>query len=110
MVRAGISRLDDVEDHEQSSEDATQKPYSPSPDAGSRKRMVPETCSPDRRCTSAVGMKRNEGGAAVNRGESENWDDLDAGCQTPFIGRSPRTDSYLRSVRILNLTAKQPKN
>jgi hypothetical protein len=42
-------------------------------------------------------MQRNEGDAAVNRGESENWDDLDAGCQTPFIGRSPRTDSYLRS-------------
>jgi hypothetical protein len=42
-------------------------------------------------------MKRTEGGAAVNRGESENCDDLDAGCQTPFIGPSPRTDSYLRS-------------
>jgi hypothetical protein len=68
MARAGISRVDDVEvaksagstrsaDHEQSREDASQKPYSPSPDAGSRRRRVPETCSPDRRCTSAVGTK-----------------------------------------------------
>jgi hypothetical protein len=108
MVRAGISRVDDVEavksvgstrseDHEQSREDASQKPYSPSPGAGSRGRRVPETCSPDRRCTSAVGMKRTEGGSAVKRGESGNWDDLDAGCQAPFIGPSPRTDSYLRS-------------
>jgi hypothetical protein len=85
------------EDREQSHEDVSQKPYSPSPSAGSRRRRVPETCSPDRRCTSAVGMKRTEGGAAVNRGESEHWDDLDAGCQAPFIGPSPRTDSYLRS-------------
>jgi hypothetical protein len=42
-------------------------------------------------------MKRTEGDAVVKRGESENWDDLDAGCQAPFIGLSPRTDSYLRS-------------
>jgi hypothetical protein len=71
MARAGISRVDEVEatksagsarseDHEQSREDVSQKPYSPSPDAGSRRRKVPETCSPDRRCTSAVGMKRTE--------------------------------------------------
>jgi hypothetical protein len=86
-----------LEDHEQSREDASQKPYSPSPGAGSRRRRVPETCSPDRRCTSAVGMKRIESGAAVNRDESENWDDLNAGCQSPFIGPSPRTDSYLQS-------------
>jgi hypothetical protein len=108
MARAGISRVDDVkaaksagstrsEDHEQSREDASQKPYSPSPGAGSRVRRVLETCSPDRICTSAVGMKRTEGGSAVKRGESENWDDMDAGCQAPFIGPSPRTDSYLRS-------------
>jgi hypothetical protein len=69
MARAGISRVDDVEvaksagstrseDHEQSREDTSQKPYSPSPGAGSRRRMVPEICSPDRRCTSAVWMKR----------------------------------------------------
>jgi hypothetical protein len=108
MARVGISRIDDVEtaksvgstrseDHEQSRGDASQKPYSPSPSAGSRRRRVPETCSPDRRCTSAVGMKRTEGGSAVKRGESENWDDLDVGCQAPFIGSSPRPDSYLRS-------------
>jgi hypothetical protein len=110
MARERISRVDDVEaagliisgvttseDHEQSREDASQKPYSPSPGAGSRRRRVPKTCSSDRRCTSAVGMKRTEGGSAVNRGESENWDDLDASCQTPFMGPSPRTDSYLRS-------------
>jgi hypothetical protein len=42
-------------------------------------------------------MKRTEGGAVVNREESENWDDLDVGCQAPFIEPSPRTDSYLRS-------------
>jgi hypothetical protein len=42
-------------------------------------------------------MKRTESGAAVNRGESENWGDMNAGCETPFIGPSPRTDSYLRS-------------
>jgi hypothetical protein len=83
MARAGISRVDDVEtaklagstrseDHEQSREDAFQKPYSLSPGAGSRMRRVPETCSPDRRCTSAVGMKRTEGGSAVKKGESEN--------------------------------------
>jgi hypothetical protein len=41
-----------MRDHEQSREDASQKPYSPSPGAGSRRRRVPETCSPDRRCTS----------------------------------------------------------
>jgi hypothetical protein len=69
MVWARISRVDDVEaaksagstrseDHEQSREDAFEKPYSPSPSAGSKRRRVPETCSPDRRCTSAVGMKR----------------------------------------------------
>jgi hypothetical protein len=40
-------------------------------------------------------MKRTEGGAVVNRGESENWDNLDAGYQAPFIGPSPRTDNYL---------------
>jgi hypothetical protein len=105
MARTGISRVNDVkvagsttsEDHEQSREDASQKPYSPSLGAGSRRRRVPETCSPDRRCTSAVRMKRTEGDAAVNRGESENWDDLEAGCQAPFIGPSPRIDSYLRS-------------
>jgi hypothetical protein len=45
----------------------------------------------------AVGMKRTEGGSAVKRGESENWDDLDARYQAPFIGPSPLTDSYLRS-------------
>jgi hypothetical protein len=84
-----------LEDHEQSREDASQKPYSPFPGAGSRRRRVPKTCSPDHRCTSAVGMKRTEGGTVVNRGESENWDNLDAGCQTPFIGPSPRTDNYL---------------
>jgi hypothetical protein len=38
-----------------------------------------------------------DGGAVVNRGESENWDEFDAGCQTPYIGPSPQTDSYLRS-------------
>jgi hypothetical protein len=83
MARAGISRVDDVEaakstgstrseDHEQSREDASQKPYSPSPGTGSRGRRVPETCSPNRRCTSTVGMKRTESDSAVNRGESEN--------------------------------------
>jgi hypothetical protein len=97
MARAGISRVDDVEaaksavstrseDHEQWRVDASQKPYPPSPSAGSRGRSVPETCSPDRRCTSAVGMKRTEGSSAVKRGESGNWDDMDADCQTPFIG------------------------
>jgi hypothetical protein len=85
------------EDHEQSREDASQRPYSPSHGAGSQRRMVPETCSPDSRCTSAVGMKRTEGSSAMKRGESENWDNMDAGCQAPFIGPSPRTDSYLRS-------------
>jgi hypothetical protein len=52
-------------------------------------RRVSQTCSPDRRCTSVVGMKGTEGGSVVKRGESENWDDLDAGCQAPFIGSSP---------------------
>jgi hypothetical protein len=108
MARVRISRVDDVEaaksagstrseDHEQSRADVSQKPYSPSPSAGSRGRRVPKTCSPDRRCTSAVGMKRAEGGSTVKRGESGNWDDLDASCQAPFIGPSPRTYSYLRS-------------
>jgi hypothetical protein len=108
MTWAGISRVDDVEaaksagstrseDHEQSRADASQKPYSPSPSAGSRGRRVPETCSPNRRCTSAIGMKRTEGGSAVKRAENGNWDELDAGCQAPFIGPSPRLDSYLRS-------------
>jgi hypothetical protein len=47
MARAGISRVD-----EQSREDAPQKPYSLSPDEGSQRRRVPETYSPDCRCTS----------------------------------------------------------
>jgi hypothetical protein len=33
--------------------------------------------------------------AVVNRGK--NWDEFDAGCQAPYIGPSPRTDSYPRS-------------
>jgi hypothetical protein len=60
-------------------------------------RRVSETCSPDHRCTSAVGMKGTEGGSVVKRGESENWDNLDAGSHAPFIWPSPRPDSYLRS-------------
>jgi hypothetical protein len=36
-----------------------------------------------------------DGGAVVNRGK--NWDEFDAGCQTPYIGPSPRTDSYPQS-------------
>jgi hypothetical protein len=75
---AGISRVDDVEAvglmisgiSEQSREDVSQKPYSPSPGTGSRRRRVPETCSPDRRCTSAVEMKGTEGGSVVKRGGS----------------------------------------
>jgi hypothetical protein len=108
MTRARISNVDDVEaaklagstrseDHEQSREDASQKPYSPSPGAGSRRRRVPETCSPDRRCTSAVGMKGIGRRSAMKRGESETGMDLEAGCQAPFIRPSPRQDSYLRS-------------
>jgi hypothetical protein len=38
-----------------------------------------------------------EGGAVVNIGESKKWDELDVGCQAPYIGPSPRTHSYLRS-------------
>jgi hypothetical protein len=80
MAQAGISRVDDIKAvrlmisgiSEQSCEDASQKPYSPSPGTESRRRRVPETCSPDHRCTSAVGMKRTEGGTVVKRGESEN--------------------------------------
>jgi hypothetical protein len=108
MTRTGISRVDDVEaaksggstrleDHEQLREDASQKPYSPSPSAGSRRRTVPETCSPDRRCTSAVGMKRTGRRLSCKERRKRNWDDLDVGCQAPFIGPSPRPDSYLRS-------------
>jgi hypothetical protein len=36
-----------------------------------------------------------DGGAVVNRGK--NWDEFDAGCKTPYIGPSPRTDSYPQS-------------
>jgi hypothetical protein len=97
MERAGISRVDDVEaaksagstrsaDHEQS---PSQKPYSPSPGAGSRRRRVPETCSPDRRCTSAVGMKGTGRRLSYEERRKRNWDELDAGCQAPFIGPSP---------------------
>lgn len=35
-----------------------QKSYSPSPDAGSQKRPVPETCSPVRRYTLALGIEK----------------------------------------------------
>jgi hypothetical protein len=101
MARAGISRVDDVEvaksagstrskDHEQSREDASQKPYSPSPGAGSRIRRVPETCSPDRRCTSAVGTKRTKRRLSYEERRKRNWDDLEAGCRAPYIGPSPR--------------------
>src|ERR1041384_3565155 len=37
---------------------ASQKPYSPSPGAGSLRTTVPETCSPVRRCTPSIGMER----------------------------------------------------
>jgi hypothetical protein len=57
------------QDREQSREDASQKPYSPSPGAGSRRRRVPKTYSPERRCTSAVGMKRTKM-AVVSRGKN----------------------------------------
>jgi hypothetical protein len=101
MARAGINRVDDVEvaksagptrseDHEQSREDASQKPYSPSPSAGSRRRRVPETYSPDHRCTSAVGMKRTGRRLSCEERQKLNWDALDAGCRAPFIGPSPR--------------------
>jgi hypothetical protein len=100
MARAGISRVDDVEaaestgstrseDHEQSREDASQKPYSPSPGAGSRRRRVPEICSPDRRCTSAVGTKGTKRRLSYKERRKRNWDDLEAGCRAPFIGPSP---------------------
>jgi hypothetical protein len=80
MTRARINTVDDVEAarlmisgiSEQSREDASQKPYSPSPDAGSRRRRVPKACSSDRRCTSVVGMKGTEGDSVMKRGESEN--------------------------------------
>jgi hypothetical protein len=101
MARTGISRVDDVEvaksvgstrsvDHEQSREDASQKPYSPSPGAGSRRRRVPETCSPDRRCTSAVRTKGTKRRLRYEERRKANWDDLEAGCRAPFIGPSPR--------------------
>jgi hypothetical protein len=101
MARAGISRVDDVEvagstrseDHEQSREDASQKPYSPSPGAESRRRRVPETCSPDRRCTSAVGTKGTKRRLSYEERRKVNWDDLEAGCRAPFIGPSPRPPS-----------------
>jgi hypothetical protein len=108
MARAEISRVDDVEaaksagstrseDHEQSREDASQKPYSPSPGAGSRRRRVPETCSPDCRSTSAVGMKGTGRRLSYEERRKRNWDELDVGYQAPFIGPSLRPDSYLRS-------------
>jgi hypothetical protein len=100
MAHTGISRVNDVEaaksagstrleDHEQSREDASQKPYSPSPGVGSRRRRVLETCSPDRRCTSAVGMKGIGRRLSYEERRKRNWDELDAGCQAPFIGPSP---------------------
>ena len=40
------------------------------------------------------GRRELKGGSAMKRGESELgsgiWDDLEAGCQAPFIGPSPR--------------------
>jgi hypothetical protein len=89
MTRAEISRVDDVEvaksvgstrseDHEQSREDASQKPYSPSPGAGSRRRRVPKTCSPDRRCTSAVGTKGTKRRLSYEERRKRNCDDLEA--------------------------------
>jgi hypothetical protein len=106
MACTGISRVDDVvaaksagstrsEDHEQSREDASQKPYSPSPGAGSKRRRVLETCSPDRRCTYVVGMKGTRRRLNYEERQKRNWDELDAGCQALFIGPSLRLDSYL---------------
>jgi hypothetical protein len=74
-----MSRVDEAEDHEQSREDASQKPYSPSPGAGSRRRRVPETCSPDRRCTSAVGMKGTKKRLSYEERRKRNWDGF-GGC------------------------------
>src|SRR5688572_26217153 len=115
MARAGISRVDDVEvaksagstrsaDHEQSREDASQKPYSPSPGAGSRRRRVPETCSPDRRCTSAVGTKGTKRRLSYEerRKRTGIWDDLEAGCRAPFIGPSPRPPVLIRPRKSRN--------
>jgi hypothetical protein len=101
MARAGISRVDDVEvaksagstrseDHEQLREDAFQKPYSPSPGARSRRRRVPETCSPDRRCTSAVGTNGTKRPLSYKERQKRNWDDLEVGYRAPYIGPSPR--------------------
>jgi hypothetical protein len=36
--------------------------------------------------------ENNDGSTVVNRGE--NWDEFDVGCQAPYIGPSPRIDSY----------------
>ena len=115
MARAGISRVDDVEvaksagstrseDHEQSREDASQKPYSPSPGAGSRRRRVPETCSPDRRCTSAVGTKGTKRRLSYEerRKRTGICDDLEAGCRAPFIGSSPRPPVLIRPRKSRN--------
>jgi hypothetical protein len=82
MTRAGISRVDDVEvaksagstrseDHEQSREDASQKPYSPSPgqdleDEGFRRPALLIADAPLR-----SGRRELKGGSAMKRGESE---------------------------------------
>jgi hypothetical protein len=41
-----------------------------------------------------------DGSAVVNRDESENWDELDAGCQVPYIGLSPRVSLDLYSDQL----------
>jgi hypothetical protein len=61
-------------------------------------RRVPEICSPDRRCTSVVGMNGTEGGSVVKRGKSENWDDLDAGCQAQARRASARARVALHTL------------
>jgi hypothetical protein len=112
MARAGISRVDDVE--------ALGPMTSRQQGSTRRSRAVAWECFPKTlfalsRCRISkakgfgdllsrsqmhVGGRDEEncdGGTVVNRGKSENWDEFDAGCQAPYIGSSPRTDSYPRS-------------
>jgi hypothetical protein len=101
MARAGISRVDDVE-AAKSAGSTRQKITSsraktlpknlirplPVQDLENEGFRRPALLIADARLRS--GRRELKGGSAMKRGESENWNDLEAGCRTPFIGPSPR--------------------
>ena len=71
---------------------ASQKPYSPSPGAGSQERAVPETCSPVRRCTPAFGMEQLRRRRSSE--ERQNPNSIRSSYEFPNLGNSTYNDLW----------------